>query len=701
MRHWQLRALCATCAFTGATLAAAADLTEEEELTMAFGDKSFVSIATGAKVPVTRAPAVATVITAEDIKALGATDLDQVLETVPGLHVSRSNQAYAPIYTVRGVRGNLSNPQVLMLVNGIPVTVAFDGSRGNVWGGLPLENVARIEVIRGPGSALYGADAFAGVINIISKDAADIAGTRSGVRAGSFGSTDAWALHGGKWGIFDVAAYLGVGSTRGARPTVSADAQTGLDNLFAGSGAAAVSRAPGPVNLGHDALDASVDLATGKWRWRAALKQREHVGSGAGVAQALDPTGFNASRRITSDLTWHDGAFAKDWDVTVQGSTMHYRELSDVVLYPPGTNLGGGFFTDGLIGMPSKWQRHNRLNASGFYTGIQHHRVRLGTGYEKEDLYKIRDAKNFNDFSPIGPIGSGSRADVTDVSDTQLFIRPHSRTLRYAYVQDEWNFSKDWTLTAGVRHDRFDDFGSTTNPRFALVWEVAYDMTAKLLYGSAFRAPAMTELYATKNPVATGNPTLQPEKMKTVEAALAWQASKLRLGLNVFRYRMSDIIGLDSSGTYQNIAGQTGHGLELEAAWDAAKDLRLSANYGYQRARTDGSGEDPGLAPHHHLYLRADWRVAAGWRANSQLNAVGMRPREPGDTRAPLGGYTTVDLTLRSDRAIGGFDFAVSVRNLFNANAREPSPFGTPFISIPNDLPLPGRSIYLQATHRF
>lgn len=70
--------------------AAAGNVSEDEELALVYGDKSFVSIATGSRVPVTRAPAAATVITAEDIKALGVTDLDEVLETVSGLHVARS-----------------------------------------------------------------------------------------------------------------------------------------------------------------------------------------------------------------------------------------------------------------------------------------------------------------------------------------------------------------------------------------------------------------------------------------------------------------------------------------------------------------------------------------------------------------------------------------------------------------------------------
>ncbi len=147
---------------------------------------------------------------------MGATDLDQALESVPGLHVSMLNIASKPIYSFRGIFTGY-NPEVLMLVNGIPITSAFQGDRGMVWGGMPLENVARIEVIRGPGSALYGADAFSGVINIITKTAADIDGTEYGLRAGSFNSRDAWIQHGGKLGKLDAAFYLRAGNTDGQK----------------------------------------------------------------------------------------------------------------------------------------------------------------------------------------------------------------------------------------------------------------------------------------------------------------------------------------------------------------------------------------------------------------------------------------------------------------------------------------------------
>ncbi len=120
-----------------------------------------------------------------------------------------------------------------MLVNGIPITNVLWGDRGQIWGGMPLENVARIEVIRGPGSALYGADAFSGVINVITKTAADINGTEYGLRAGSFNSRDAWVQYGGKLGTFDAAFYLGAGKTDGQKGIIQQDAQSAWDRVFA------------------------------------------------------------------------------------------------------------------------------------------------------------------------------------------------------------------------------------------------------------------------------------------------------------------------------------------------------------------------------------------------------------------------------------------------------------------------------------
>lgn len=671
MKRSIMQLLAVLLAFAWAAGSCAAPQSEEEELALAYGDKSFVTIASGSRQPIARAPSVATVVTAEDIAAIGAADLDEVLETVPGLHVSRSPIGYNPIYTIRGIDTQY-NPQVLMLVNGIPITGVIFGNRSNIWGGMPVENIARIEVIRGPGSALYGADAFSGVINIITKTTADINGTQLGLRAGSFNSRDAWVQHGGTWGGFDAAAYLRVGSTDGQRRLIAADAVT--PTPFP-------SLAPGPVNLGRDAIDGRLDLARDKWRLRAGYQQRDNVETGAGVASALDPVGRNLGERINTDLTYQDVNFAPDLEVTAQASYLHITEKSDLTLYPPGFM---GAFPNGMIGNPYKWERHTRFNLSAAYTGLQSHKLRFGAGTQNDNLYRTEETNNFTTGGPLIVAAP--------------FLSPHSRRVNFVYAQDEWAFTKDWYLTAGVRQDRYSDFGNTTNPRIALVWETAYNLTSKLLYGRAFRPPSFSELYNVNNPVLLGNPNLKPETNESVELAFAWQAaSSLQANLNLFRYQMKDILRVDTSVTVQNAGRQHGQGMEVELVWDASSSLRLSGNYAQQHSIDEATNQDAGNSPRHHVYARADWHFMPHWIMDTQLNYVAGRKREPLDTRPAIADYHTVDLTLRSQKQSSDWDFAFKVLNLLDADAREPSP--APGL-IPNDLPLAPREWRVELRHQ-
>ena len=669
-------------------------------LEQAFGGQPMVSIATGSGLPLRRAPAVASVITAQDIAAMGATDLDDVLDAVPGLHVSRNTQGETPQYVIRGLNLGYS-PEVLLLVNGVPYTSVFTGNRGNVWGGFPVEQISRIEVIRGPGSALYGAEAFAGVINVITRTLADGEGTEVGLRGGSFSSGQAWANHSKQWGPVTVSAFLRLGSTQGHRRTVEADAQTGWDRLMGTQ----ASHAPGPPNHQRDMIDGHLDLSLDAWRLRLAMRERDRAGTGSGVASALDPNSEVYSQTYTADLSYNRPQLAPNWALSVQANWRQYKEFSDLTLYPAGF---GGFykdpFQDGVLGYPKKWERHTRLSGALTYTGWKDHRVVLGLGTALESLYRVQEAKNFNpDFSRIG---TGSRADVIDVSTTFPFLQPRGRHKHHVYLQDEWQLGQDWALTTGLRHDQDSDFGGTTNPRLALVWEAAYNVTAKLLYGSAFRSPSFVELFAINNPVVQGNADLRPERMRTLEAAVSWQVnSRWQLSGNVYHYVASDIIRL-SRLRYTNTGELTGTGLELESAWQVTPNWRLSGNHSIQRAIDESTGLDAGMAPRHHTYLRSDWQVSSGWSLHAQLNHVGRTLRTPGDTRDPLKGNATADLTVQQGaQQSKGWAFTGSVRNLFNADVREPSPddhsAGQPFISLPGDLPRPGRSFYLQARLSF
>jgi iron complex outermembrane receptor protein len=689
---------------------------DEAMLLQMYGGQEMISVATGTKQPVGKAPAVASVITAADIKAIGATDIDEALETVPGLHVARSNTGYNPIYTFRGISSGF-NPQVLMMINGIPITNSFVGDRNQIWGGMPVQAISRIEVVRGPGSAVYGADAFAGVINIITKTKQDINGTEVGGRAGSFNTYDGWAQHGGEWAGFEVAATVEYRNSAGPKPIISSDLQSQFDSAF-GSHA---SLAPGPVNLSRDNLDARLDLSRGNWKFRGGLQRRSNWGNGAGVAQALDPSNRYGSDRWNADLTYHNAEFAENWDVTTQ---LSYLDTSQVIeqnltLFPPGTKLPIGTngqivdprshdfvtfvnFPNGYIGNPENWERHARFNQSAIYSGFQQHQIRVGAGINYDTLYSAKVSQNFGlDPSTGNPIPFMPGIPLINVSGTaSTYLPEKDRRNIFLFLQDQWKFANDWALTVGGRYDNYSDFGNTFNPRAALVWETRYDLTTKLIYGSAFRAPSFVELYATNNPAQIGNSSLKPETLDNIELAFDYRPNdKLRLGLNIFNYWWKDIIRFvpdanDTDSTAKNTGNQIGYGTELEAEWKAADSLKLIGNYAFQKSTDETLNHDGGYAPHHQVYLRANWEFLPDWSFTPQAKWIIDRSRSYLDNRPQVSDYTWVDLTLRRQHLAKHLEVAFSVRNLFDVNAREPSLAGNPQAAIPNDLPLAGRSFF-------
>ncbi|TXT37272.1 MAG: iron complex outermembrane recepter protein [Comamonadaceae bacterium] len=663
---------------------------DEKELAQAYGDRDFVSIATGTKQLLRKAPAAATVITAADIVAMGATTLSEVLETVPGMHISRNalQNNYTPTYGIRGILTD-SSPHVLMMINGIPMTNAFLGNPNEQRGELPVENISRIEVIRGPGSAVYGADAFAGTVNIVTKTAEEVNGSLLGVRLGSFNSRDTWFQHGSQQGELEVAGYLKIGRTDGQRGIIRADAQSKIDALGL---APAASLAPGALRLGKDTVDAQIDLAYQKFRIHGSYALLNNAGTSAGIAAALDPTGLIRSERFSGDLSWNDPNFGSDLSLTLQAAHMQLanENITPLTLFPKGAFFGS--FPDGMMGAPEKWERQTRLSAAMVYSGLSDHRLRLGMGHDQIEIYKTAETKNF-----IATSGLPISVPMYTATGINLFLSPHSRNVNYAYLQDEWGFARDWTLTGGVRYDHYSDFGSTTNPRLALVWEARQDITVKLMYGRAFRAPSFTELYVTGNPVALGNPALKPEKIATFEGLVSWQMQpNLHTSLSIFQHHIADIIAL-SGTTYMNTGRQNGSGGEIEFTWDPMANLRLSGYYAYQKNVDPATGQNVGYAPQQHLYTRADWRFSPGWFVSAQLNRIAQRKRPIGDTRPDVPDYTSVDLTLRTDQPKNGWDFAISLRNALNADIREPSKASSGII---DDFPMPGRTLYLQASYR-
>lgn len=692
----------------------AQDSSEEEDLMASYGDEDFVSIATGNKTLISRAPAVATVITDEDIEAMGAENLDQVLEFVPGLHVSLSAARFSPVYQIRGVATNY-NPHVLVLINGMPLTQVFQGDRG-INSTLPVKSIKRVEIIRGPGSAIYGADAFAGVINVITKSAAEMPAAL-GARMASFGTAHAWMQHGMQLGEYHFGLSLEASNTEGDRDRlIESDLQSFFDIFLPPPG---VSLSPGPVNTRQKRFDIRAMLSKNNWSMNFWNWRQDDLGTGPGIALALDPVGESNANNVMLDFTY-DKSINKNWDMQFKTSMMDLGFDTYYVLFPPGTVLPIGtdgnisatglpvLFSDGFIGAPAVYEKHYKFDASAFYSGSEKHNIRLAAGLQYADL-KPEEYKNFGPGVIDGSVGVVDGA-LTNVTDTPfIYIRDEDRTIYYVSMQDEWSYAPDWTLTTGIRFDNYSDFGNTINPRLALVWNSHHNLTTKFLYGRAFRAPAFVELFAINNPVILGNPNLDPEVINTYEIAFDYRPSfDTRLGFNLFTYEIKDLIQFipdtsGSSSSAQNAGQQNGNGFEIEADWKLSQEFSLVGHYAYQSSTDKTLNADVANTPGRQIYLKTSWKLSPAWLLSLQGNWIADRKRLYGDPRAAIADYNNIDLNIRR-KMNSSWMLAFGVKNALNEDQREPSPANLDLpagAAIVDDFPLEGRKYYLEVKYSF
>ena len=644
--------------------------------------------ATGSLKPVHLAPSVASVITAEDIKGLGATTLDEVLESVPGLHVEPSGTSYfSSIWSIRGVHASL-NPQVLLLINGVPFTWNYQGSRASTYQ-MPVAMISRVEVVRGPGSALYGADAFAGTVNVITKDNFEIDGTQAGARYGSFNTSDVWAQHGGQYNGWDVAFGIEHRKTSGDKDRIIE-----RDYLHA-IGAGALSNAPGYLDTANEQLDGHLMLRKGDWNLHLFGTLQEAT-AGPGGSQAVTYGNDIDAKSLLADLAWHNDQLIENWELNSRVYYSYIYQDAFLQYYPV------GFLN--MLGNPIVTSRDGGIEVGGLYKGFRSHQLRIGAGGKSYDLNRDQ----YKNFGPAaGANQFGPMVHVTDPA--HIFIAESSRTLWYGLLQDEWQIAPTWTFTVGARYDEYSDFGSTVNPRVALVWETSYDLTTKLMYGQAFRAPSFGEQYVKNNPVTIGNPTLAPETIETVELAFDYQPTKnLRLILSLFNYEVKELIevtGPTLPQAFTNYGEQEGNGFELEMDWLLHRDFRLRSNLAYQRSINkkldDAVVPD---APEMQFYLNPSWAFLPDWSLDGQFYWIGDRHRAKGDPRGDIGNYEVVNLLVRRKNIAKHWEAAAGIRNLFDEVGRIPSPFAAAAPGgayIPNDYPIEGRSIFAQISGHF
>lgn len=639
-----------------------------------------VTISTDTRKTVAKAPAVVTVLTEDDLKATGATNLVDILESIPGVHVRANQFGFRPLVQFRGAAAT----QTLLMVNGRP-TRDLMWTSGIFWKGLPASAIDRIEVIRGPGSAVFGADASAGVINVITKTAVGIDASQAGLRVGSYNTQAGWVQHGGSWQGFDIDVTAEVSRTDGHGPFIAADGQTAQDEA---SGTHA-SLAPDSAEYGWRNKDFRLSIAKGPWRVLADYAHQDDLQIGLTGAGVLDPATRASQTTYNLDLLYDNPTFSENQGLNASLRYQHLEYTSGNGFFerPPGYQ---GSYPDGVINQMRSAQRDVTFELSSLFRGWEGHAVRVGAGHALRDLYLVEQHVN----SGIGPDGDPlpPGSPVVDISDTPYAFTPEKvRYIDYAFLQDVWALSDEAELTLGARYDQYSDFGDTFNPRAAFVWQNTERFTTKLMYGQAFRAPSFQELFS-ETSFSLPNPDLEPERSETLELAFAYAATKdLHLSANVFAFDQYDIIraipvaGLAKS-QYWNAGHHTIRGVELEGRWQATPRWRLYANYAVRtQAQDDYRAFDQ---PDRDAYFRSDFAFLPGWNWDLQSTWIGERSRPAGDSRDPVDAYLLTDTTVRYSTR-DAWEFAASVRNLFDVDAREYT--GR---SVPEDLLLPGRNYY-------
>jgi len=644
-----------------------------------------VKISTNTDQTLSKAPSVVTVITAEDIRLTGATNLRDVLQGVPGVYVRSNLFGFRPQVTFRGAAA----AHTLLMVDGVPM-------RDQVWTagifakGLPTNMIDRVEIIRGPGSALFGSDASAGVINVITKSAGRIEQSEAGLRAGSFDTQAGWLQHGGSWNGFDIGITAELAHTEGYNPFITVDGQTSRDQRFGTQ----VSYAPGHVGYGWNNQDIRFSIAKENWRLLASYMAHLDVETGLSGAGVLDPLTEGNDQRFDAAVLYNNEAFAPNWNLNAEFRFYHldYTSGNGFQERPPGYTDATGTYPDGLLNRMSSAERGLSLDVGGVFTGFKKHAIRVGGGHSLKNLYRVEQYVNFGTGADGNTLTAGG--PLVNLSDTPYAFAPERiRRISHLYLQDIWAISHDLELTAGARYDYYSDFGGTLNPRVALVWQSTDRLTSKLMFGEAFRAPSYLELYS-QTSANLPNPDLTPERSNTWDLSFTYAASKnLKLGLDLYQFKQTNIIGFDAHTQFQNIGNRTSHGIEFEAKWQATKTLRVAGNL--TQTEEDDTAFRSYSLPGRKAYLRTDWRFQPNWNWNVQANWIDKRELPLGDPRAPMKAYTLVDTTVRYLHG-ADWEFAASIRNLFDEDARDYSSS-----SIPNNLPLPGRSVQAEMMYKF
>ena len=643
--------------------------TIDEELLLFFDEEDLFITATKLPQKISEAPAIASVISREEIRRMGARDIADVLRRIPGFGVTQGYYGKNDI-EVRGIK-TTNSEKIKVLIDGHSVNNALLGSAMYNFGEMPVEGIERIEVIRGPGSALYGSNAISAVVNIITQNGQDSDGTVVSVSRGSFNTTRSSLQTGTRIDDFDIAFSLNTLKSDGDSMSVESDSlgRSGVTHE--------------PIKRVDVALKAVYKYFTFTSRYTANKK-----GAYTGVGYALNDESEHDQSQYYVELAY-DRSFGQATILTrLFYDRFNFKTYWEI--YPEGAIAG---FPEGMLAKPSLSSDTRGAEVQFGYEFSEKNQFLMGASFENIESVDSGYLANYDPGAGWVPLPSG---EVEDVKSLGNWTKEEQRDIWAFYFQDIWQVTDDVTLTLGARHDNYSDFGSTTNPRMALVWGFAEKWNLKALYGKAFRAPTFEELYNANNPAVVGNTDLDPETITTYEVSINNAYKDASASITYFNNQFDEKIQ-NVGGQFENTGGARVHGLEAE--WKKGFSDQISAylNYSYMETKDEETHKELADIPMHRGNIGLDLKLGKYINFNTNVLIMDDRPRAPADTRDDAPGYQLVDVTVIGKNFYKTLELRATVHNLFDRAYVDPAPMGT----LENDFPREGVSYRFEALYKF
>jgi len=602
----------------------------------------------------TEAPSSTTVITSDEIKRYGYRTLGDLLESVQGFYIS-----YDRNYAFLGTRGvNLGdfNSRILLLVNGHRVNNDLnDGAFVDTAFILDIDLIDRVEIIRGPGSVLYGNNAFFGVVNVITRQGKQVNGVET---SGTYGSFDAWSGR----------VTLGSQFTNGLQFLLSGTMYNsdGPDTLFYPQ-----FNTPSQNNgIAHQRDNDGFGSFFGSVGYKDFTLEGAFVDRVKGNPTAQYATTFDSPRlRTDDDRSYVTLKYAHKFDYDIDASANVYYDRSDFRIGLPEDTL---FFEERQAGEWAGGEAQVNMKI------LDQHMLTVGAEYR-------------NDFRQDRRVLQPATGDVfTDV---------HTSRRNYGFFGQGvvTIVTNRLHIDAGLRYDQYGHFDPSLSPRAALIYDPCERSTVKLIYGTAFRDPNFLEL---------SDPRFQdikPEKIASYEVVYEQGINQyLRSSVSGYYNRMDDLIDF-RNGIFTNFDAETfGTELALSGKWQNGIETRLS----YTLQHTENRDSDAGLvdSPTHMIKFNASApllkdKIFAGLEVQYTSSRHTIFTDLSGSTvsAADAPGFAVVNFTLFSQNLIRNLEASASVYNLLDTSYFDPASRFHQQNVIPQD----GRTFRLKLTYKF